>query len=120
MTDLNAWLTEELAQSQAFGRQPAFMVSATLAACIHQVNANGLITNSYNDGQEFLDFIDSVGIQFHVFNPAKVAGMNAAEYEVLDAQQKFVLSHIFEFVSQLAPPRTKLILSPVRSLVRIL
>lgn len=99
MTDLNAWLSEELAQSQAFDRAPAFMVSATLAACIHQVNANGLIANSYNDGQEFLDFVDSVGIQFHVFNPAKVAGMNAAEYECLDAQQKYMFSHIFEFVS---------------------
>ncbi|CAN8100102.1 unnamed protein product [Discula destructiva] len=98
MADLNAWLVEELAQARAMGRAPAFHVSATLATTIHQVNASGRITNSYNDGQEFLDFIDGIGMQFHVFNVAKVAVMNGAEYECLDAQQQFTLSQILDEV----------------------
>lgn len=96
MSDLNAWLVEELARSRAIGRAPAFYVSPTLANAIHQVTMSGFIDNSYNDGQEFLDFIDSIGMQFHVFNIAKVAVMNGAEYDCLDAQQKYILSSIFD------------------------
>nr|AVP71792.1 MAT1-2-1 [Juglanconis sp.] len=98
MTDLNSYVIEELAQAQADGREPAYKVSSTLATAVHQVNASGLIANSYNDGQEFLDFIDTVGNQLHVFNPAKVAGMNAAEYEGLDPQQKYIFSHVMDEV----------------------
>lgn len=96
MADLNAWLIEELARSRAINRAPAFFVSPTLANAIHQVNMTGCIDNSYQDGHEFLDFIDGIGMQFHVFNVAKVAVMNGTEYDCLDAQQKFILSSIFD------------------------
>lgn len=99
MTDLNTFLLDELAHATAQGREVAFHLSNTLTNAIDQVNQSGVILNSMNDGEDFLEFIDNIGHQFHPFNTAKVVAVNAADYAGLDAQQKFIFSHIMEFVS---------------------
>lgn len=98
MTDLNTFLLQEATQAASEGREPCFHYSPTLATAIIQVHQRGVIEDSLEDGQEFLDFIDNIGHQFHPFNSMKVFAVSAVEYDHLDPQQKFVFSQIMEFV----------------------
>lgn len=98
MTDLNTALLDEGNRASAEGREPCFHYSPTLSTVLAQIDQHGVIANSINDGEDFLEFIDNLGHQFQPFNILKVIAVNAADYDMLDPQQKFVFSHIMEFV----------------------
>lgn len=98
MADLNTYLLQEYARATNEGREPCYNISSALSNAINQIQQHGFILNSTSDGHDFLNFIDMIGHQLHPFNTTKVVTVNAADYENLDPQQKFVFSHIMEYV----------------------
>lgn len=113
MADLNRYLVNELAVATEGGRELAFHMSPSLLNAMHQVQSHGTIANSFNDGWEFLELIDAIGIQFHSFNTSKVAAIDMQEYDALDPSQKVLLTAIMEYVliclSQLTQLKTDIL-----------
>lgn len=96
MSDLNRYLVEELNAAHESGRDVAYHMSPSLLDSMHQVQTYGTIADSFQDGWDFLEFIDSVGIQFHAFNTSKVAAIDMQEYDALDPSQKSQFTKIME------------------------
>lgn len=99
MTDLNRYLVEELNAAHEGGRDVAYHMSPKLLKAMHEVQSHGTIADSFQDGWDFLEFIDTVGIQFHAFNTSKVAAIDMQEYNALDPTQKLAFTDIMEYVS---------------------
>lgn len=106
MSNLNRYLVEELNAAHEGGRDVAYNMSPSLLNAMHQVQSHGTLANSFQDGWEFLEFVDAVGIQFHAFNTSKIAAIDKQEYDALDPTQKVIFTLIMEYVSL---PRFKLI-----------
>ncbi|KAF3768416.1 hypothetical protein M406DRAFT_44005 [Cryphonectria parasitica EP155] len=98
MADLCTFLLNESQAAVAGGREPCFHMSPTLSTAVDQVAMNGAIAHSEGNGQLFLDFIDTIGLQFHAFNLSKTVAFDAPEFEALDIHQKFTFTAIMDEV----------------------